>query len=84
MNVIPRTIQLIAGRTGGEYHHKWIKEILKKGTKQCNAKWTQNVAVGDKEFVMDTVFRRQDLHRFFLTPETSYETSEEWIRFYFF
>jgi hypothetical protein len=37
-----------------EYHHKWIEEVLKNGTNQRDAKWTQSIAVGDKEFVMET------------------------------
>jgi hypothetical protein len=37
-----------------EYHRKWVAEVLKTGTNQRNAKWTQSIAVGDKEFVMIT------------------------------
>ena len=27
---------------------------MKNGTNQCDAKWTQSIAAGDKEFVMET------------------------------
>ena len=37
-----------------EYHRKWVDEVLKNGTNQRDSKWTQSIAVGDKEFVMET------------------------------
>ncbi len=37
-----------------EYHRKWVEEVLKNGSNQRDAKWTQSIAVGDKEFVMET------------------------------
>ena len=37
-----------------EYHRKWVEEVLKNGSNQRDAKWTQSIAVGDKEFVMKT------------------------------
>ena len=37
-----------------EYHRKWVEEVLKNGTNQRDGKWTQSIAVGDKEFVMET------------------------------
>lgn len=37
-----------------EYHLKWVEEILKNGSNQRDAKWTQSIAVGDKDFVMET------------------------------
>ena len=37
-----------------ESHRKWVEEILKNGTNQHDAKWTESIAVGDKEFVMET------------------------------
>jgi putative transposase len=37
-----------------EFHQLWIEEILKNGTNQRDAKWTESIAVGDKEFVLDT------------------------------
>ncbi len=41
-------------RITSEYHRKWVEEVLKNGTNQRDAKWTQSIAVGDKEFVMET------------------------------
>ncbi len=37
-----------------ESHRKWVEEILKNGSNQRDAKWTQSIAVGDKKFVMET------------------------------
>ena len=37
-----------------EYHRNWVEEILKNGSNQRDAKWTESIAVGDKEFVMKT------------------------------
>jgi len=37
-----------------EYHRKWVEENLKNGSNQRDAKWTESIAVGDKEFVMKT------------------------------
>jgi len=37
-----------------EYHRKWVEEVLKNGINQRDAKWTQSIAVGDKDFVMRT------------------------------
>ena len=37
-----------------DYHGKWVEEVLKNGTNQRDAKWTQSIAVGDKEFVTET------------------------------
>jgi len=37
-----------------EYHRNWDEEILKNGSNQRDAKWTESIAVGDKEFVMET------------------------------
>ena len=37
-----------------EYHRKWVEEVLKNGTNQRDAKWTQSIVVGDKEFVKET------------------------------
>ena len=41
-------------RIPSEYHRKGVEEVLKNGTNQRDAKWTQSIAVGDKEFVMET------------------------------
>ena len=37
-----------------ESHRKWVEEVLKNGTNQRDAKWTESIAVGDKKFVMET------------------------------
>ena len=37
-----------------EYHRDWVEEVLKNGVNQRDAKWTESIAVGDKEFVMET------------------------------
>ena len=37
-----------------EYHRKWVEEVLKNGSNQRDAKWTQSIADGDKEFVVET------------------------------
>ena len=36
------------------YHPNWVEEVLKKALNQRDAKWTKSIAVGDKEFVMET------------------------------
>ena len=36
------------------YHRNWVEEVLKSGLNQRAAKWTESIAVGDKEFVMET------------------------------
>ena len=33
---------------------QWVEEVLKNGTNQRDAKWTERIAVGDKEFVIKT------------------------------
>jgi len=37
-----------------EYHRKWVEEIIKNGSNERDAKWTEAIAVGDKDFVMET------------------------------
>ena len=37
-----------------EYHRNWVEEVLKNGSNQRNAKWTESIAVGDKDFVIQT------------------------------
>ncbi len=37
-----------------EYHRKWVEVVLKNGSNQRDEKWTESVAVGDKECVMET------------------------------
>ena len=36
------------------YHRNWVEEVLENGSNQRDAKWTEAIAVGDKEFVMET------------------------------
>jgi len=37
-----------------EYHRNWVEEILRNGSNLRDPKWTQSIAVGDKDFVMKT------------------------------
>ena len=37
-----------------EYHRHWVEEVLKNGSNQRDSKWTESIAVGDKEFVRVT------------------------------
>ena len=37
-----------------EYHRNWVEEVRKNGSNQCDAKWTEAIAVSDKKFVMET------------------------------
>jgi putative transposase len=37
-----------------ESHNKWVAEILKKGSKEREPKWTESIAVGDDQFVLNT------------------------------
>ena len=37
-----------------DYHRDWVEEILKNGSNQRDAKWTESIAVGDKDFVIET------------------------------
>ena len=37
-----------------EYHRHWVEEVLRNGSNQRDAKWTESIAVGDKKFVMET------------------------------
>ena len=36
------------------YHCNWVEEILQNGLNHRDSKWTESIAVGDKEFVMQT------------------------------
>jgi putative transposase len=36
-----------------EYHRQWVEEILKNGSNRRDAKWSESIAVGDKEFVAE-------------------------------
>jgi REP element-mobilizing transposase RayT len=37
-----------------ETHRHWVDEILKSGSNKRDGKWTESIAVGDKEFVLET------------------------------
>jgi hypothetical protein len=37
-----------------EYHRNWVEEVLRNGSNQRDAKWTESIAVGDEEFVKET------------------------------
>ncbi len=37
-----------------ESHRQWVEEILKSGLNKRDGKWTKSIAVGDKEFVLET------------------------------
>ncbi len=37
-----------------DYHRNWVEEGLKSASNRRDEKWTQSIAVGDKEFVMQT------------------------------
>lgn len=37
-----------------ESHRQWVGKILKNESNKRNSKWTEGIAVGDKEFVLDT------------------------------
>ena len=39
-----------------EYHRNWVEAVLKNGSNQREAKWTESIAVGDKEFVKYFLF----------------------------
>jgi hypothetical protein len=36
-----------------EYHRNCVEKSMKNGSNQRDAKWTESIAVGDKEFVME-------------------------------
>ena len=40
-----------------DYHRNWVEEVLKSSSNRRDEKWTQSIAVGDKEFVMQTKAR---------------------------
>jgi hypothetical protein len=37
-----------------EYHRNWVEAVLKNGSNPHDAKWTEAIAIGDNEFVMET------------------------------
>ena len=36
-----------------EYHRNCVEKVMKNGSNQRDAKWTESIAVGDQEFVME-------------------------------
>jgi putative transposase len=37
-----------------KYHRNWVEEVLKNGSNQRESEWTESIAVGDKEFIVET------------------------------
>jgi putative transposase len=40
-----------------EVHRQWVDTLLKNGSNKREAKWSESIAVGDKEFVLETKAR---------------------------
>ncbi len=40
-----------------EVHRQWVDALLKDGSNKRDARWTESIAVGDKEFVLETKAR---------------------------
>ncbi|MGD9369455.1 MAG: hypothetical protein PVH87_27345 [Desulfobacteraceae bacterium] len=40
-----------------ELHRQWVEALLKTGLNKLDAQWTESIAVGDKDFVMETKAR---------------------------
>jgi len=40
-----------------EVHRQWVETLLKNGSNKREAKWSESIAVGDKEFVLETKAR---------------------------
>jgi hypothetical protein len=40
-----------------EVHGQWVDAFLKDGSNKRDARWTESIAVGDKEFVLETKAR---------------------------
>ena len=40
-----------------EVHRQWVEAILKNGSNKRDGQWTESIAVGDKEFVLETKAR---------------------------
>jgi putative transposase len=40
-----------------DYHRNWVEEVLKSASNRRDEKWTQSIAVGDKEFTEQTKAR---------------------------
>ncbi len=40
-----------------EVYRQWVEALLKNGSNKRNAQWTESIAVGDKQFVLETKAR---------------------------
>jgi hypothetical protein len=40
-----------------EVHRQWVEALLKNGPNKRDAQWTESIAVGDKQFVLETKAR---------------------------
>ena len=40
-----------------EVHRQWVKTLLENGSNKRDAQWTESIAVGDSEFVLETKAR---------------------------
>jgi putative transposase len=40
-----------------EVHRQWVEAILKNGSNKRDGQWLESIAVGDKEFVLETKSR---------------------------
>lgn len=61
-----------------EFHRHWVEKILENGLSKRDAKWTESIAVGDKEFVSETKTKRgaRAIGRRALEVNGSYELRE--------
>jgi hypothetical protein len=61
-----------------EYHRKWVEEVLKNEFNRRESKWTERIAVGDKEFIMETKAKlgAKAIGRRELESEEGYELRE--------
>jgi putative transposase len=40
-----------------EVHRQWVEAILKNESNRRDGQWTENIAVGNKKFVLETKIR---------------------------
>jgi len=40
-----------------QVHRQWVEALLKNGSNRRNARWTESIAVGDKEFILEAKSR---------------------------
>jgi hypothetical protein len=62
-------------------HRNWVEEILKNGSNQRDAKWTESIAVGDKDFVIETKAKlgAKAIGRSKIETDEGYELREQQI-----